>query len=55
MSRVMRKQLFGISSLDPAAYLAAIGIFLVAVLIAALIPARRALRGTACRNGPWPR
>jgi len=33
-----------ISNLDPIAYLAAIGLFVVTVALAALLPARRALR-----------
>jgi hypothetical protein len=36
--------LFGISTLDPIAYLAAVGLFGLAVTITALTPARRALR-----------
>ena len=44
MSHVLRRVLYGISNLDPIAYLAAIGIFVVIVALAALLPARRALR-----------
>jgi ABC-type antimicrobial peptide transport system permease subunit len=44
LSQFLRRQLYGISSLDPAAYLAAIGIFVITVAVAALVPARRALR-----------
>jgi predicted permease len=44
LSRLLRGQLFGISHLDPAAYLSAGGVFLLTVLIAAVLPARRALR-----------
>jgi predicted permease len=44
ISHVLRLILYGISNLDPIAYLAAIGIFVVSVALAALLPARRALR-----------
>jgi predicted permease len=44
VSRLLRQELYGISHLDPAAYLTAVGIFVVTVAIAALLPARRALR-----------
>jgi len=43
-SQVLRGRLFGISHLDPAAYLSAIAVFLVTSTVAALLPARRALR-----------
>jgi predicted permease len=44
LSQVLRRQLYGISNLDPLAYLAALLVFAVAVAVAALLPARRALR-----------
>jgi predicted permease len=44
LSHVLRQVLYGISNFDPFAYLAAIGIFVVVVALAALLPARRALR-----------
>jgi ABC-type antimicrobial peptide transport system permease subunit len=44
LSQILRRQLYGISALDPEAYLAAIAIFLLTVATAALWPARRALR-----------
>jgi predicted permease len=44
LAQVLRQQLYGISSLDPTAYLAAIAIFVITVAVAALFPARRALR-----------
>jgi predicted permease len=44
LSQILRRELYGISHLDPIAYLSAIGIFLITVTIAALWPARRALR-----------
>jgi ABC-type antimicrobial peptide transport system permease subunit len=44
MSQVMRRQLYGVSNLDPIAYGAAIGLFVVTVVVTALVPARRALR-----------
>jgi len=44
LSQILRGQLFGLSTLDPAAYLSALGVFAVAVALAAWLPARRALR-----------
>jgi predicted permease len=44
VSQLLRQGLYGISHLDPVAYLSAVGIFIVTVTIAALLPARRALR-----------
>jgi predicted lysophospholipase L1 biosynthesis ABC-type transport system permease subunit len=44
LAGLLRGQLYGIRNLDPAAYLAAIGVFAVTVVGAALWPARRALR-----------
>jgi ABC-type antimicrobial peptide transport system permease subunit len=44
LSQILRGQLYGISNLDPIAYLAAIGVFVMAAVLAALLPARRALR-----------
>jgi predicted permease len=44
LSGLLRGQLYGISNLDPMAYLGAIGVFAVTVAVAALWPARRALR-----------
>jgi ABC-type antimicrobial peptide transport system permease subunit len=44
LSQFLRGRLYGISNFDPATYLAAIAVFLVTVTIAALLPARRALR-----------
>jgi len=43
-SRVLRIALYGVSNLDPASYAAAILILLAIVGVAALLPARRALR-----------
>ena len=43
LSSVLRRELYGVSNLDPAAYLAAAAVFLVVVGLAALWPARRAL------------
>ena len=43
LSSVLRRELYGVSSFDPASYLAAGGLFLVVVGLAALWPARRAL------------
>jgi hypothetical protein len=44
LARVLRGSLYGISHLDPLAYASAIAVFLVTVAVAALLPARRALR-----------
>jgi predicted permease len=44
LSQLLRRGLYGISNLDPITYLAAIGLFVVTVAVAALLPARRALR-----------
>ena len=44
LSQVLRRELFGISNLDPIAYVAAIVVFVVTATLTALVPARRALR-----------
>ncbi len=44
MSRVLRIFLFGVSNLDPASYAAAILVLMAIVGLAAILPARRALR-----------
>jgi predicted permease len=44
LSGLLRRQLYGVSNLDPAAYAGAIGVFALTVVGAALWPARRALR-----------
>jgi predicted permease len=44
LSRILRRVLFGVSGLDPSAYLLAIGLFILAATVAAWLPARRALR-----------
>jgi predicted permease len=44
LSQFLRGRLYGISNFDPATYLGAIAVFLVTVTVAALLPARRALR-----------
>lgn len=44
LSDLLRRQLFGISPLDPISYVAATALFLATVALAALVPARRALR-----------
>jgi hypothetical protein len=44
LSRVLRKALFGLSNLDPLSYAAAVGVLLSILLVAALLPARKALR-----------
>jgi ABC-type antimicrobial peptide transport system permease subunit len=43
-SRVMRIALYGINNLDPLSYAAAIGALIAIIAIAAVLPARRALR-----------
>jgi ABC-type antimicrobial peptide transport system permease subunit len=44
LSRILRQELYGVSNLDPIAYVAAIGIFVITAVVAALLPARQALR-----------
>ena len=44
LSQILRGQLYGISHLDPVTYLAVIALFVLTVALAALLPARRALR-----------
>jgi predicted permease len=43
-SKLMGKALYGISNLDPISYVAAVGLLAAMILLAGLIPARRALR-----------
>jgi predicted permease len=43
-SRILRQVLYGVSNLDPIAYLGAMGIFVLVAVSASLLPARRALR-----------
>jgi ABC-type antimicrobial peptide transport system permease subunit len=43
-SRLLRRGLYGVSNLDPASYATAIALLLAIVALAALLPARRALR-----------
>lgn len=44
LSSVLRAVLFGLSNLDPICYAAGLGILISVTLLAALIPARRALQ-----------
>ena len=44
LSQLLRRQLYGVSNLDPYTYLIVIVIFIVTVAFAAFWPARRALR-----------
>ena len=44
LSQILRRELYGVSNLDPIAYVTAMAVFVVAVAVAALLPARRALR-----------
>jgi predicted permease len=43
-SKILRKALYGISNLDPLSYAGAVAVLMLIVAIAALLPARRALR-----------
>lgn len=44
LSQVLRQELYGLSRFDPAAYLSSLVFFAVGILLAALLPAKRALR-----------
>jgi ABC-type antimicrobial peptide transport system permease subunit len=44
LSSILRRVLFGISGLDPVAYLFAVALFVTAAIVAAWMPARRALQ-----------
>jgi predicted permease len=44
LAQLMRRELYGLSTIDPIAYISAVVLFLVTVGLAALWPARRALR-----------
>jgi predicted permease len=44
LAQLLRRELYGLSTIDPIAYLSAVVLFLVAVGLAGLWPARRALR-----------
>lgn len=44
LSQLLRRELYGISHLDPVAYVSVVATFLLVVILAALLPARRALR-----------
>ena len=44
LSQVLRRELYGVSALDPVSYVAAVCLFGLAALLAGLLPARRALR-----------
>jgi predicted permease len=44
LSQLLRRELYGISNLDPITYLAALGLFLLVAAVATLLPAQRALR-----------
>ena len=43
-SKILRRALYGISNLDPLSYAAAVAMLMLIVAVAALLPARRALR-----------
>jgi predicted permease len=44
LSQLLRRELYGVSALDPVSYVAAVCLFALAAGLAALLPARRALR-----------
>ncbi|MBC7928058.1 MAG: FtsX-like permease family protein, partial [Bryobacteraceae bacterium] len=44
LTQLLRQELYGLSNLDPVTYLAIITIFIVTAVLAALVPARAALR-----------
>jgi ABC-type antimicrobial peptide transport system permease subunit len=44
LSQILRRELYGVSNLDPAAYLIAVGVLIVMAVLAALLPAARSLR-----------
>lgn len=44
LSQILRRELYGVSRLDPVAYAAAVAVFVATSTLAALWPARRALR-----------
>ena len=44
LSQLLRRELYGLSTIDPVSYLAAVALFIFAATLAALIPARLALR-----------
>jgi len=44
LSQLLQRELYGVSHLDPLAYLAAVGLFCVVAAAAAMAPAKRALR-----------
>jgi predicted permease len=44
LSQLIRRELYGVSHLDPVAYVTATGLFMVVVTLAAVLPARRALK-----------
>ncbi|MEO6237785.1 MAG: FtsX-like permease family protein [Vicinamibacterales bacterium] len=44
LSQLLRRELYGISHLDPVAYVSVVAAFLLVVILSALVPARRALR-----------
>jgi len=44
LSRVLRRILYGVGNLDPLSYVGALGVLVIIVTIAALLPARRALK-----------
>jgi predicted permease len=50
LSQILRRVLYGVSSLDPTAYTAAVVVFGLAVFWAAFVPARRALRVDPSRS-----
>ena len=44
LSQILRRILYGVSNLDPLSYVSAVAILLAIFVVAALLPARRALK-----------
>ena len=42
-TRILRKALYGVNNLDPLSYAAGVGVLIAILVVAALVPARRAL------------
>lgn len=53
LSQVLRRELYGLSNLDPIAYFAAVALFVMTASVAAVFPARRALRIDPLRALRW--
>ena len=54
LSQLLRRELYGLSTFDPLSYVGAVALFLCVNGLAALVPARRALRVyTPCASTLW--